>query len=123
MEMASQGDTTNGEIARQLSRGIVDLHKKYLGRGASHARSHVHDDLAVTLLSGTMTHAEETLKEENRDEMVREQRRVFQDAFRKEAIALAEQITGRDVVAFLSDHAVDPDYAIEVFVFAPGGDV
>jgi uncharacterized protein YbcI len=121
--MALQRDTPNSEMARQLTRGIVDLQKKYIGRGASHARTHVHDDMAVTLLSGTMTHSEQTLKEEDREEMVREQRRVFQDAFRKESIALAEQITGRDVVAFLSDHAVDPDYAVEVFVFAPDGDV
>jgi uncharacterized protein YbcI len=121
--MASHDETTNGEMARQISRGIVDLHKKYLGRGPSHARTHLHDDVSVTLLSGTMTHSEETLKDEDREEMVREQRRVFQDAFRKEAIALAEQITGRDVVAFLSDHAVDPDYAVEVFVFAPEADV
>jgi uncharacterized protein YbcI len=121
--MASLSDTRTTEMARQISRGMVDLHKKYAGRGPSHARTHVHDDLAVTLLSGTMTHAEQTLKEEDREEMVREQRRVFQDAFRKEAIALAEHITGRDVVAFLSDHAVDPDYGVEVFVFARDGDV
>jgi uncharacterized protein YbcI len=122
MTTETEGQATS-ETARQISRGLVNLFKKYTGRGPSHARTHFHDDLVVTLLSGTMTHAEQTLKEEDREEMVREQRRVFQDAFRKEAIALAEQITGRDVVAFLSDHAVDPDYAVEVFVFAPDGDV
>jgi len=121
--LASQREAPNSEMARQLSRGIVDLHKKYLGRGASRVRTHVHDDISITLLSGTLTHSEQTLKAEDREEMVRQQRRVFQDAFRKESIALAEQITGRDVVAFLSDHAVDPDYAIEVFVFANDDDV
>jgi uncharacterized protein YbcI len=124
VEMTTETERqATSETARQISRGLVNLFKKYTGRGPSHARTHIHDDVVVTLLSGTMTHAEQTLKEEDREEMVREQRRVFQDAFRKEAIALAEEITGREVAAFLSDHAVDPDYAVEVFVLAPDGEV
>jgi uncharacterized protein YbcI len=105
------------DVAREISRSMVALFKKYTGRGPSFARTHVHDDLVVTLLRDTLTHAEQMLKEEERAELVREQRRVFQDAFRKEAIGLAEQIVGRRVTAFLSDHAVEPDYVVEVFVF------
>lgn len=103
--------------AREISRGMVSLFKKYTGRGPSFARSRIHDELAVTLLGDTLTPGEQTLKNEDRAEMVREQRRVFQDAFRSEAIAMVEEITGRAVIAFLSDHAVDPDYAVEIFVF------
>jgi uncharacterized protein YbcI len=114
---------TGSEVARQISRGMVNLYKKYTGRGPSHARTHVHDDLIVTLLTDTMTPAERTLRDEDRDEMVREQRRVFQDAFRKEAIALVEQISGSRVASFLSDHAVDPDHAVEVFVLAADAEV
>jgi uncharacterized protein YbcI len=121
--MTTEGEVqTASEIPREISRSVVNLYKKYTGRGPSHARTHIHDDVVVTVLRDTMTHAEQTLKDEDQAEMVREQRRVFQDAFRKEAAALVEQITGSRVVAFLSDHAVDPDYAIEVFVLSSGED-
>ena len=62
----------------------------------------------MTVLSDTMTAGEETLKGEDREEMVREQRRVYQDAFRGRSGCRG---AGRRVVAFLSDHAIDPDYA------------
>ena len=116
--MTVEGRTVpKSEAAREISRAMVSLFKKYTGRGPSFARTHIHEELVVTVLGDTMTPAEQTLKGEDRAEMVREQRRVFQDAFRREAIAMVEEITGRRVVAFLSDHAVEPDYASEVFVF------
>jgi uncharacterized protein YbcI len=121
MTTEAEGQTTS-EMAREISRGVVNLYKKYTGRGPSHARTHICDDCIVTLLHDTMTPAEETLRDENRAEMVREQRRVFQDAFRKEAKALVERTTGSRVTAFLSDHAIDPDYAAEVFVLDNRGD-
>jgi hypothetical protein len=36
--------------------------------------------------------------------------------FRKSATEIVERLTGQKMLAFLSDHAVDPDYAIEAFV-------
>jgi len=36
------------------------------------------------------------------------------------AIEAVERLTGHKVLAFLSDHAVDPDYAVEVFILEPG---
>ena len=121
MTTEAEGQTTR-ERAREISRGVVNLYKKHTGRGPSHARTHIHEDLVVTLLRDTMTQAEQTLKDEDRAEMIREQRRVFQDAFRKEAKALVERTTGSRVVAFLSDHAIGPDYAVEVFVLGNGED-
>ena len=119
--MTTEGQTTS-DMAREISRGVVNLYKNYTGRGPSHARTHIHADLVVTVLHDTMTPGEQTLRDEDRAGMVREQRRVFQDAFRKEAKALVERTTGSRVVAFLSDHAIDPDYAVEVFVLSDGRD-
>ena len=44
------------EIAREISRGVVNLYKKYTGRGPSHARTHFHEVVFVSLLHDTMTH-------------------------------------------------------------------
>jgi uncharacterized protein YbcI len=109
-------DKTQTDAAREVSRAMVGLLKKYLGRGPSFARTTIDDDLVCCLLADTMTHAERVLKREDEEEIVRDLRRVFQGAFRDEAIALVEKIVGRPVLAFLSDHAVEPDYAVEVFV-------
>jgi hypothetical protein len=33
-----------------------------------------------------------------------------------------EDNTGREVLAFLSDHHIDPDIAVEIFILKPRGD-
>jgi uncharacterized protein YbcI len=64
-----------------------------------------------------MTRAEQTLlHQDGGEDQVRDFRRVIDTASRPEAKALIEQTTGRTVVACLSDHAVDPDWAIAAFV-------
>jgi uncharacterized protein YbcI len=107
-------------VNRDVSRALVALFKEATGRGPTRARTYVEDGLVVTVLYDTMTTAERTLKEENKEDTVRSLRRIFQGTFRDEAIRIVEQLTGRRVLAFLSDHAVEPDYAIEAFVLEPG---
>jgi uncharacterized protein YbcI len=99
---------------------MVVLFKEATGRGPTRARTYVEEDLVVTVLYDTMTTAERTLMDENKEDMVRSLRRIFQGTFRDDAIEIVERLTGRRVLAFLSDHAVDPDYAIEAFVLDPG---
>ncbi|HEX6621948.1 MAG TPA: Na-translocating system protein MpsC family protein, partial [Solirubrobacteraceae bacterium] len=57
-----------------------------------------------------------------RAHLVRETRKAFQDAMRDEMIRELEALTGRRVVAFMSDNHIDPDLAIECFQLAPDGD-
>ena len=119
--VATTGETsTTGSLNRDISRAMVALFKDAMGRGPGRARTYIENGLVVTVLHDTMTKAERTLKDENLEDHVRSLRRVFQGTFRDEAIAVVERLTGRKVLAFLSDHAVDPDYAIEVFVLEPG---
>jgi uncharacterized protein YbcI len=99
---------------------MVALFKEAMGRGPGRARTYIEDGIVVTVLHDTMTKAERTLKDENLEDHVRSLRRIFQGTFRDEAITVVERLTGRKVLAFLSDHAVDPDYAIEVFILEPG---
>jgi uncharacterized protein YbcI len=99
---------------------MVGLFKDAVGRGPGRAQTHIENGLVVTVLHDTMTKAERTLKDENLDEHVRDLRRIFQGTFREDAIEVVERLTGRKVLAFLSDHAVEPDYAIEAFVLEPG---
>jgi uncharacterized protein YbcI len=107
-------------LNRDISRALVALFKESTGRGPNRARTYIEDGIVVTVLYDTMTKAEKTLKDEHKEDTVRSLRRIFQGTFRDDAIEIVERLTGRKVVAFLSDHAVDPDYAIEAFVLEPG---
>lgn len=48
-------------------------------------------------------------------------RRRFQRTMKEDLVAAVEENTGREVVAFLSDHHIDPDIAVEVFVLKARG--
>lgn len=112
--------SSTNNLNREISRAMVALFKEATGRGPGRARTYVEDGLVVTVLHDTMTKAERTLKEENLEDQVRSLRRTFQGTFRDEAIEAVERLTGAKVLAFLSDHAVDPDYAVEAFILEPG---
>lgn len=108
---------------RAISRGMISLFKEYVGRGPKRARTFIMDDLVAVVLEDTLTKAEKTLAENNRETMVREIRRHFQGAMRDDAIALIEEhLPGRTVKAFLSDNAVYPDFAIEAFLLEAAPD-
>jgi uncharacterized protein YbcI len=98
---------------------MVGLFKEYVGRGPTVAKTYIHDDLVVCLLHDTMTRAEQTLAREGKADEVRHLRRTFQSLLRERASREIERILGRRVVACFSDHAVDPDWAIEAFVLIP----
>jgi uncharacterized protein YbcI len=108
---------TRTELAREISREMVALTKARAGRGPTYARTYIHGNLVVTILGGTMTTAEQTLlHQDGGEDHVRDFRRVIDGASRSEAKALIQRVTGRRVVACLSDHAVAPDWAIAAFV-------
>jgi uncharacterized protein YbcI len=119
--VATTGErSTTRSLNRDISRAMVALFKEATGRGPGRARTYIEDGIVLTVLHDTMTKAERTLKDENLEDHVRDLRRIFQGTFRKEAIEAVERLTNRKVLAFLSDHAVNPDYAVEAFILEPG---
>jgi uncharacterized protein YbcI len=116
--MATIGERS-GNLNRDISQAMVALFKESTGRGPTRVRTYVENGLVVTVLYDTMTKAERTLMDDHQEDVVRDLRRIFQGTFRKSAIEIVERLTGQKVLAFLSDHAVDPDYAIEAFVLEP----
>ena len=51
----------NGEMAAQLSNGVVSLLREYTGRGPTGAKAHVSDDLVSVVLRQTLTTGERRL--------------------------------------------------------------
>ena len=114
MELIDRGGAL--EPKRAIARGMVSLFKEYVGRGPTDARAFINDGLVVVLLRDTLTTAEKTLAHADDEDLVLQLRRSFQGAMRDDAIALVERETGHQVVAFMSDNSVEPDYAAEIFV-------
>ena len=123
MEALTDQEPPRGDsLSREISRAMVGVFKEHVGRGPTVAKTYIHDDLVVCVLHDTMTRAEKTLSEQGQADEVRRLRRSFQDLFREHASREIERIMGRPVIAFLSDHAVDPDWAVEAFVIEPPED-
>lgn len=103
---------------REISRGVVAIYKEYLGRGPTTVRTVLSDEASITTVHESLIKAEQSLVASGEAEMVREMRRKFQSAMREEIRSLVEEVTGRESIAFLSDHDTTPDVAVEMVVFA-----
>ncbi len=112
MEGATQSTGT------RISRGVVTIYKEQFGRGPTKARTIFDRNFVAVLLEDSLTTVETTLVEHGEEEMVERMRHGFQDAVCDRLVELVEEATGRPVKAFMSDHSVLPDYAVEVFVLA-----
>ena len=102
---------------KEVSRGVVAIYKEYLGRGPTSARTEITGNAAMTTLEDSLTRAELTLIEAGSAPQVREIRRKFQEAMRRDITELVEGVTGRKTKSFLSDHDVVSDVAVEMVVF------
>lgn len=106
----------SGGLAAEISNRVVGLLKEYTGRGPTKARTYLHERVVICVLEDTLTRGEQQLAEHGEEAQALENRRAFQRLIRSEARAAVEELTGRRVVAFLSDNALDPDIAVEAFV-------
>jgi uncharacterized protein YbcI len=111
-----------GRQASSISNAITRLHREHYGRGATTSRTIIQRNYIVCFLDDIYTPVERTLIEAGRLEAVRETRNLFQDAMGPRFRDAVEQVTGRKVLAFMSQVCFDPDMAAEVFVLEPQGD-
>jgi uncharacterized protein YbcI len=123
--MDPRQDGTLGEHRGQadmevaISNGLVQLMRRFAGRGPTRARTTIGADVIVCVLGATLTQGERNLVDNQQDEVVQHARRAYQDLMRPQAIELVEQVTGRGVLAFMSANHFGPDLAAEVFVLRP----
>jgi uncharacterized protein YbcI len=110
---------TTGALNAALANAVVKLTREYTGRGPTEARAALVGDVVTVVLRDTLTTADRTLVLSGRTDLVKEIRREFQSAMRRDLVTAVERLTFRRVVAFMSDQHIDPDVAIEVFVLAP----
>jgi uncharacterized protein YbcI len=103
-----------------VTEAMIDLHKRYHHRVPVTARTQLlGGDLLACVLGGVYTDVEKTMIELQKAPIVQETRSVFQNAMQHKFISVVERLTGRKVLAFISNHHVGPDIEIELFVLQP----
>lgn len=110
------------EHARQataIGNAVTRLHRDHYGRGAKTVRTVFQRNHVVSFLEDIYTPVEHTLIEAGQQNAVKETRQVFQMAMRQRFSEAVEEITGRKVIAFMSQVHFDPDLAAEIFVLEP----
>jgi uncharacterized protein YbcI len=105
-----------GRLLSQITNRIVAFMREHYGRGPIKAKTYVLDNLVVCVLSDGFTAIERTMMEGGEPERVLEMRRDFQRLMRVRYSEMIEQLTGRKVLAFLSQAHVDPDLTVEMFL-------
>ena len=102
--------------------GIVALHLRYYGRAPSTAKTQLlGDDLLACVLGGIYTEVEKTMIELERSNDVHATRKAFQAAIRHKFVAVIERLSGRPVLAHISNYHVGPDLAVELFTLGIEG--
>ena len=106
---------TVGEMLAAISTRIVQLLRENYGRGPSRAKSYAMDDCVVCVLRNGFTAHERTIVEGGQPGRVIEMRQDFQRLMERQYRETIEAITGRRVVAFLSQAHLQPDITLEIF--------
>jgi uncharacterized protein YbcI len=108
------------ELLFAVTEAMVVLHQRYYHRTPVRAKTQMlGDDLLACVLGGVYTDVEKTMIELQRSTVVQETRSAFQNAMQRKFIDQVEQLSGRDVLAFISNQHVGPDMEIELFMLAP----
>ncbi|MDP9386007.1 MAG: DUF2294 domain-containing protein [Actinomycetota bacterium] len=117
--------TTGGDEGRRgpllsaISNEVVGLYRRHYGRGPTRARTVMVEDIVMCRLLDPFTTSERTLLRRGRREEVAAIRHAFQEAMHDEFVEIVERLTGRNVIAFLSDMHTDPDMVVELFFLEP----
>ena len=112
------------ELLSAVTEAMVALHERYHHRTPINAKTRMlGDDLLACVLGGIYTEVEQTMIELERSTVVQETRSAFQTAMQGRFIDKVEYLSGRRVLAFISNHHIGPDVEIELFMLAPPGAV
>lgn len=110
----------NEQTLAAITDAMVAFHERYHHRKPVTAKSlMLGDDLIACVLGGVYTDVEKTMIEIQQKTIVQETRSAFQEVMRDKFIKAVQDLVGRSVLAFISNHHVGPDVEIELFLLAP----
>jgi uncharacterized protein YbcI len=105
-----------GHLLAAISTSIVRILREHYGRGPMKAKTYVLDDIIVVVMRGSgFTPLEQTIMDSGDPNRVIAMRENFQSVMATRYRETIEELTGRKVLAFLSQAHVDPDITMEIF--------
>ena len=105
-----------GHLLAAISNRIVQIQREHYGRGPMKAKTYALDDLVVVVMRGSgFTPLEKTILDSGDPERIVAMRHEFQNMMSKRFTDTIEELTGRKVLAFLSQAHVEPDLTLEIF--------
>ncbi|HJZ37993.1 MAG TPA: Na-translocating system protein MpsC family protein [Solirubrobacterales bacterium] len=105
------------ELLTAVTEEMVAMHERYHHRVPASAKTQLlDDDLLAVVMGGVYSDVEKTMIELQRSTLVQETRSAFQEAMQQRFIDAIERLSGREVLAFISNSHVGPDLEIELFV-------
>ena len=106
-----------GQLLAAISTRIVGILRDHYGRGPMKAKTYVLDDIIVVVMRGSgFTPLEQTIMDSGDPNRVIAMRENFQSVMAARYRETIEELTGRKVLAFLSQAHVEPDLTIEMFL-------
>ena len=119
--MVAQDEPLTGPaLLDAVTESMVGFHRRYHHREPVTAKTQMMgDDLLACVLGGVYTEVEKTIIELQRSTLVQETRSAFQVAMQDRFISEVERLSGRRVLAFISNSTVGPDLEIEIFILEP----
>jgi uncharacterized protein YbcI len=105
-----------GKLLAEITNRIVAFILEHYGRGPIKAKTYLLDNLIVCVLTDGFTAIERTMMEGGEPQRVLDMRRDFQRMMKERYSEMVEQLTGRKVLAFLSQAHVEPDLTIEILL-------
>lgn len=105
-----------GQLLGAISNQVVAILREHYGRGPMKAKTYALDDIIVVVMRGSgFTPLEQTMMDSGRPDRVVSMRHEFQHMVTSRFTSTIENLTGRKVLAFLSQAHVEPDITIEIF--------
>ena len=119
--MPAPDESLSGDaLLMAVTDAMVGLHERYHHREPVTAKTMLmSDELLACVMGGVYTDVEKTMIELQHTTVVQETRSAFQTAMQHKFISAVEDLSGRDVLAFISNHHVGPDIEIELFMLKP----
>jgi uncharacterized protein YbcI len=119
MDIKPDGDgarLAGGHLLSAISTSIVGLLREHYGRGPMKAKTYALDDIIVVVMRGSgFTALEQTIMDSGDPDRVIAMREDFQRVMAERYKRIIQELTGRKVVAFLSQAHVEPDITMEIF--------
>jgi uncharacterized protein YbcI len=105
-----------GQLLAAISNRIVGMLHEHYGRGPINAKTYARDDMIVVVLRGSgFTALEQTIMDSGDPQHVIAMRENFQRVMADRSQQTIEELTGRNVIAFVSRVNLEPDITIETF--------